>query len=248
MYRITIHPTVKGRRARSAGASRDWLYLPALNNPADKSWSDECPSPAAVCAARCVTRSPPRRPTSCGNAGAICANISAPAAARSTRCSTRTLFHVSGETRVFASIADSGAAMRRSFCPSCGTPLFSEAKIAAAGDHRPRRYVGRSQSRQAGRNHLDQFGAPKWACFDPALPRARASPRRRSSDRRPTSRRPLNLPAILCKLRAFARREVNEEALAMSLSLYQSTVPVFERRAERLLADPRQGGGPRGGA
>ena len=34
---------------------------------------------------------------------------------------------VTGETRVFTSIADSGAVMRRSFCPTCGTPLFSEA-------------------------------------------------------------------------------------------------------------------------
>ena len=35
---------------------------------------------------------------------------------------------VTGETRVFTSIADSGAVMRRSFCPTCGTPLFSEAE------------------------------------------------------------------------------------------------------------------------
>ncbi len=34
---------------------------------------------------------------------------------------------VTGETRDFASVADSGARMHRRFCPTCGTQLFSEA-------------------------------------------------------------------------------------------------------------------------
>jgi hypothetical protein len=80
-------------------------------------------------------------------------------------------FHVSGETRVFASTADSGAAMRRSFCPSCGTPLFSEAEL------RPQAIIVRAGT-------LDDpnlaepsaiiwtKSAPRWACFDPDLPRA----------------------------------------------------------------------------
>jgi len=77
---------------------------------------------------------------------------------------------VTGETRVFTSIADSGAVMRRSFCPICGTPLFSEA------EPRPHLIVVRAGS-------LDDpdiakpgaviwaKSAPKWACFDPDLPR-----------------------------------------------------------------------------
>jgi hypothetical protein len=35
-------------------------------------------------------------------------------------------FEVTGETQVYVSSADSGNAMRRRFCPQCGTPLFSE--------------------------------------------------------------------------------------------------------------------------
>ena len=33
-----------------------------------------------------------------------------------------------GELGVYSSVADSGARMRRSFCPKCGTPMFSEAE------------------------------------------------------------------------------------------------------------------------
>ena len=66
---------------------------------------------------------------------------------------------VTGETAVFASIADSGAVMRRSFCPTCGTPLFSEA------EPRPHQIIVRvgslddREARQAGRDHLDAVGA-----------------------------------------------------------------------------------------
>jgi len=79
-------------------------------------------------------------------------------------------FHVSGETKVFTSVADSGSVMHRSFCPSCGTPLFSEA------ESRPQVIIVRAGT-------LDDpnlakpaaiiwtESAPKWACFDPALPR-----------------------------------------------------------------------------
>jgi hypothetical protein len=36
-------------------------------------------------------------------------------------------FSCSGEVAAYESAADSGTPMRRSFCPTCGTPLFSEA-------------------------------------------------------------------------------------------------------------------------
>lgn len=36
-------------------------------------------------------------------------------------------FACTGEVRAYESLADSGTSMRRSFCPTCGTPLFSEA-------------------------------------------------------------------------------------------------------------------------
>ena len=77
---------------------------------------------------------------------------------------------VTGETRVFTSIADSGAVMRRSFCPTCGTPLFSEA------EPRPHLIVVRAGSLDDP--NIGKPGAviwaksaPKWACFDPDLPR-----------------------------------------------------------------------------
>ncbi len=78
---------------------------------------------------------------------------------------------VVGDTRVFTSVADSGAIMRRSFCPSCGTPLFSEA------DPRPNVIIVRAGTlddpnlaRPA--SIIWTRSAPKWACFDPALPQS----------------------------------------------------------------------------
>ncbi|MET0360588.1 MAG: GFA family protein [Sphingobium sp.] len=75
----------------------------------------------------------------------------------------------SGEIRWHESIADSGTAMRRGFCPACGTPLFSLA------ESRPHLSVIRAGA-------LDDPGligpqvliwtdaAPEWAHHDPALP------------------------------------------------------------------------------
>ena len=37
-------------------------------------------------------------------------------------------FKVLGDTTVYESVAASGNRMHRKFCPSCGTPLFSEAQ------------------------------------------------------------------------------------------------------------------------
>ena len=78
---------------------------------------------------------------------------------------------MTGEVRVFTSIADSGAVMRRSFCPTCGTPLFSEA------EPRPHLIVVRAGS--LDNPEIARPGAviwtksaPKWAAFSPDLPRA----------------------------------------------------------------------------
>ena len=76
---------------------------------------------------------------------------------------------VTGETRDFASIADSGNSMHRRFCPTCGVHLFSEA------DARPHLIFVRAGT-------LDDPGiarpaatiwaaqAPKWACIDETMP------------------------------------------------------------------------------
>jgi hypothetical protein len=73
-----------------------------------------------------------------------------------------------GETAVYESTADSGNAMRRSFCPKCGTHLFSEST------GRPHLLVVRAGT-------LDDpaiaepsaaiwtSSAPRWACIDPNL-------------------------------------------------------------------------------
>ena len=84
-------------------------------------------------------------------------------------------FTATGETAVYTSVADSGATMRRRFCPACGTPLFSEAD--------PRRNViivrvGTFDDPERGKPGAAIWtrSAPKWACFDPALPRTEGQP------------------------------------------------------------------------
>jgi len=82
---------------------------------------------------------------------------------------------VSGELAVFTSSADSGSVMRRSFCPACGAPLFSEA------EPRPNRIIVR-----AGALDDPEIARPaqiiwarsalSWACFDPALPTTEGQP------------------------------------------------------------------------
>jgi hypothetical protein len=82
---------------------------------------------------------------------------------------------VSGETRDFVSIADSGNRMHRRFCPICGTPLFSEAEA------RPQLIFVRAGT-------LDDpeiakpaatiwtASAPSWACMDASLPSFEGQP------------------------------------------------------------------------
>src|SRR6188472_4418637 len=43
-------------------------------------------------------------------------------------CFRTATFTVTGEMRDYPSLSASGNAMHRRFCPSCGTPLFSEAE------------------------------------------------------------------------------------------------------------------------
>ncbi|HXT06733.1 MAG TPA: GFA family protein [Roseiarcus sp.] len=75
-----------------------------------------------------------------------------------------------GELAVYTSVADSGATMHRSFCPKCGTPVFSEAEprpdfiIVRAGtldDIEIGKPIGTIWTRSA----------PSWACIDEDLPK-----------------------------------------------------------------------------
>jgi len=82
---------------------------------------------------------------------------------------------VNGERATFESLAASGSKMRRTFCPKCGTPVFSEA------EPRPQVVVVRVGSlddpeigRPAGT--IWTKSAPSWACIDADLPRTEGQP------------------------------------------------------------------------
>ena len=76
---------------------------------------------------------------------------------------------IEGDTSVYESVAASGSVMRRSFCPKCGSPLFSEAEprphliIVRAGALDEPDLVQPSVSIWVSQ-------APRWACIDPDLP------------------------------------------------------------------------------
>jgi hypothetical protein len=82
---------------------------------------------------------------------------------------------MTGERTIFTSTADSGATMRRSFCPKCGTPVFSEA------DPRPHLIfvrVGTLDDPEIGKpvGTIWTKSAPSWACFDEGLPKGEGQP------------------------------------------------------------------------
>ncbi len=77
---------------------------------------------------------------------------------------------IHGDVRHYESIADSGNAMSRGFCPSCGTPLTSVTEA------RP----GIVFIRAGALDEPDLMGpqvsiwtdtAPDWACIDPTIPK-----------------------------------------------------------------------------
>jgi len=80
-----------------------------------------------------------------------------------------------GEVRWIEGVAESGNAMRRGFCPACGTQIFSQSS------GRPHLMIVRAGA-------LDDPGlatpgsviwtaeAPGWAHFDPALPQVERQP------------------------------------------------------------------------
>jgi hypothetical protein len=76
---------------------------------------------------------------------------------------------ITGDLRWYESVADSGMAMRRGFCPTCGTPLFSMA------ESRPHLTVIRAGALDdpgiaAPQAIIWTDAAPHWARHDPALP------------------------------------------------------------------------------
>ena len=76
---------------------------------------------------------------------------------------------VQGEMADFASVADSGTPMHRRFCPTCGTPLFSQAET------RPQIVavrVGALDDPKSVRPEVTIWtaSAPEWACIAADLP------------------------------------------------------------------------------
>ncbi|MCW4460343.1 GFA family protein [Sphingomonas sp. BT-65] len=74
-----------------------------------------------------------------------------------------------GEIRWHESIADSGNRMRRGFCPTCGTPIFS---LAESRPHLTFIRAGAldDPNLRAPEAVIWTSAAPEWACLDPQLP------------------------------------------------------------------------------
>ncbi|MFT3968278.1 MAG: GFA family protein [Sphingobium sp.] len=80
-----------------------------------------------------------------------------------------------GDVRWYESIADSGNAMRRGFCPQCGTPVFSIAKA------RPHLTIVRAGALDdpellAPQTIIWTDSAPGWARLDPDLTHVAGQP------------------------------------------------------------------------
>jgi hypothetical protein len=90
-------------------------------------------------------------------------------------CFSRDAVSVTGELRNFPSVADSGNAMHRRFCPTCGTQVFSEAE---ARPHLVFVRAGTLDDREIARpaSTIWTSQAPTWACIDTTLPRVAAQP------------------------------------------------------------------------
>jgi hypothetical protein len=82
---------------------------------------------------------------------------------------------VEGETKDYVSIADSGEAMHRRFCPTCGVHLFSEAE---SRPHLIIVRVGTFDDPELARPMANIWtaSAPSWACMDEGLPRFEGQP------------------------------------------------------------------------
>jgi hypothetical protein len=76
---------------------------------------------------------------------------------------------ITGETRDFVSVADSGNTMHRRFCPTCGTHLFSQAEIRP---HLIFVRVGTLDDRDVASPLATIWtaSAPSWARIDDKLP------------------------------------------------------------------------------
>ena len=90
-------------------------------------------------------------------------------------CFPSSAIAIEGRLADYPLIADSGTAMHRRFCPTCGTPMFSEA------ESRPHLIFVRSGT--LDNPEIAQpsatiwvSSAPTWACINENLPRIESQP------------------------------------------------------------------------
>jgi hypothetical protein len=82
---------------------------------------------------------------------------------------------VEGALEDFRSVANSGTIMYRSFCPTCGTPMFSRAE---SRPHLVFVRAGTLDDPQIATPAATIWtsSAPTWACFDPQIPQVEGQP------------------------------------------------------------------------
>ena len=90
-------------------------------------------------------------------------------------CFPSSAITIEGRLTDYPLIADSGTAMHRRFCPTCGTPMFSEA------ESRPHLIFVRSgtlDNPEIARpsSTIWVSSAPAWACINENLPRIECQP------------------------------------------------------------------------
>ena len=90
-------------------------------------------------------------------------------------CFRAATFVVQGKTTDYPSVAASGNQMHRRFCPTCGTPLFSEAE---ARPHLIFVRVGTFEDPNLANPAVTIWTscAPRWASISPELPQVEKQP------------------------------------------------------------------------
>jgi hypothetical protein len=90
-------------------------------------------------------------------------------------CFRTAAFKIAGKTSDYLSIADSGNRMHRKFCPTCATPLFSEAEVRP---HLIFVRAGTFDDPNLAKPAMTIWtsSAPRWACIDATLPQVEKQP------------------------------------------------------------------------
>lgn len=90
-------------------------------------------------------------------------------------CFPRAAVTVEGTLSAYASVADSGNVMHRSFCPHCGTPLFSTAE---SRPHLLFVRAGTLDDPEIAKPAMTIWtsAAPSWACIAATLPKVEGQP------------------------------------------------------------------------